>query len=452
MKTKIFTIIFSFILINLSFSQLLFLEQISGVTTPLNYIFPTGCSGSCVSFWICGDFGVVLKSTNYSGGTWINVSGNGLPSSINLNTIASVYGNSSIALTTGVRSDTAIVYRTTNAGVNWAEVFRQYNTSINVIILAFPSNGFMIGNPVGGRWSIWKTTNNGLTFDSTGMYLPQNGNEAGFRNSFNICNWGTSTLLFGTSNYRIYYTTNQGANWTFFSNPWAQNIYSMHFTMCGSPGNIAGYVGGTSYVYYTSNSGVIWTQSNAPPGTGNISGMFACPVPVQYFGQNEIMITRNDSNVYRIPYPGGNNWIIAYSAPAGKYRYLTNNMAGWSLFAVRDNGGISWGNCGTGGVTRISEIIPKEFDLLQNYPNPFNPRTKIEFNIPVKSLVRISIFDITGKEITRIFENDLPPGEYRAEWEASNYSSGVYFYSIIAVDQTNEGNVYSETKKMILLR
>jgi len=311
----------------------------------------------------------------------------------------------------------------------------------------------MIGNPVGGRWSIWRITNQGLTFDSTGKYLPRSGTEIGYRNSFNMCNGSTYTF-FGTNNNRVYYSTNLGSNWSVIPVPGHTSIYSMHFPNCGLPSNLWGFVGGASTISFTSNSGLNWLETPPAPGTGNISSLVACPVPVSQFGNYDVMMTRNDNKLYRIPY---NTWMTAYSAPSGNYRYLSNILQGWYTYAVRDNGGISWGSCGMGGIRRLSEILPAEYSLSQNYPNPFNPTTRISFDIPVKSNVRLSVFDVLGKEVVRLVEQSVGAGEYEVEWDASNMPSGLYFYSLLAGDASasllKAGSTgFVQTKKMILVK
>jgi hypothetical protein len=101
-------------------------------------------------------------------------------------------------------------------------------------------------------------------------------------------------------------------------------------------------------------------------------------------------------------------------------------------------------------VENISSEIPKEFVLYQNYPNPFNPTTKIKFQIPsdVKremSNVRLIIFDITGREIITLVNEQLNPGTYEATFDGSNLPSGIYFYRLTAGD-------FTSTKKLILLK
>jgi hypothetical protein len=100
----------------------------------------------------------------------------------------------------------------------------------------------------------------------------------------------------------------------------------------------------------------------------------------------------------------------------------------------------------TTGIRDLQEkIIPKRFTLAQNYPNPFNPSTTIQFQIPNSSFVNLKVFDILGREVATLVNEEKPAGSYEVEFEASNLPSGVYLYKLQA------GNI-TETKKMILLR
>ena len=102
------------------------------------------------------------------------------------------------------------------------------------------------------------------------------------------------------------------------------------------------------------------------------------------------------------------------------------------------------------GIRNISTTIPDNFYLSQNYPNPFNPVTKIKFDIPsnVKSQmsnVKLKIYDISGKEVSTLVNEQLQPGSYEVTFEAGSLSSGVYFYKLSAGD-------FSETKKMLMIK
>ncbi len=76
---------------------------------------------------------------------------------------------------------------------------------------------------------------------------------------------------------------------------------------------------------------------------------------------------------------------------------------------------------------------------------PFNPETKIRFDIASFTNVSLTIYDVTGKEVTLLINEQLKPGSYKAMWNAANYSSGIYFYKI-------ETGAFAETKKIILLK
>jgi hypothetical protein len=90
-----------------------------------------------------------------------------------------------------------------------------------------------------------------------------------------------------------------------------------------------------------------------------------------------------------------------------------------------------------------------DFKLEQNYPNPFNPATKIKYSIPFDKSssqnVTLVVYDILGRELATLVDRKQNPGNYEILWDAGNYSSGIYFYTL------STGS-FVETKKMILLR
>ncbi len=99
-------------------------------------------------------------------------------------------------------------------------------------------------------------------------------------------------------------------------------------------------------------------------------------------------------------------------------------------------------------VTSIQQTgteLPKEFKLKQNYPNPFNPNTNIHFSVTKTGRVIIKVFDIAGREVTTLSNEMLSPGTYKVDFNASNLTSGIYFYRMTAGE-------FTETKKMILIK
>lgn len=99
----------------------------------------------------------------------------------------------------------------------------------------------------------------------------------------------------------------------------------------------------------------------------------------------------------------------------------------------------------TTSIQNITGVIPAEFKLYSNYPNPFNPTSKIKFDLPKNSFVKINIFDINGRVVNELVNENLQAGSYETEFSGTNLSSGIYYYRI-------EAGSFSESKKMILIK
>jgi hypothetical protein len=98
------------------------------------------------------------------------------------------------------------------------------------------------------------------------------------------------------------------------------------------------------------------------------------------------------------------------------------------------------------GLNQISSQVPEKFSLSQNYPNPFNPETIIRIDVPRMSNVKLKVFDIAGRELSILVNENLGPGIYEYNWNASGFSSGAYFYRM-----ETDGIVH-QTRKMMLLK
>ncbi len=98
-------------------------------------------------------------------------------------------------------------------------------------------------------------------------------------------------------------------------------------------------------------------------------------------------------------------------------------------------------------VVSVDEIIsqPNEYSLQQNFPNPFNPTTKIRYTIPVTGFTTLKVFDSLGNKVKTLVEGNKSPGVYEVEFNATNLSSGIYYYKLFAGD-------FVDVKKMILLK
>ncbi len=103
------------------------------------------------------------------------------------------------------------------------------------------------------------------------------------------------------------------------------------------------------------------------------------------------------------------------------------------------------------GINQLSNEVPKHFSLSQNYPNPFNPATNIKFQIPHAGFVKLIIFDLLGREIQTLVNEQLSAGTYEADFDGGSLPSGVYYYRLEAEDPSTPLRV-TETKKMVLIK
>lgn len=121
-----------------------------------------------------------------------------------------------------------------------------------------------------------------------------------------------------------------------------------------------------------------------------------------------------------------------------------------AAFVQNDNGQKEVLNCNLGerivtGIGQNNNVIPEKYSLSQNYPNPFNPSTTIKFDISSNEQVKLTVYNSLGKEIATLVNERMNAGSYERSFNASQLSSGIYFYKLEA------GN-FSEIKKMTLLK
>jgi len=96
-------------------------------------------------------------------------------------------------------------------------------------------------------------------------------------------------------------------------------------------------------------------------------------------------------------------------------------------------------------VIEVEAGMPRTFELGQNYPNPFNPTTLISYQLPVASEVSLKVYDVLGREVMTLVNGKQDAGSYNLNFNASNLSSGVYFYRL-------QAGSFVQTKKMMLVK
>ncbi|MBK8983054.1 MAG: T9SS type A sorting domain-containing protein [Ignavibacteria bacterium] len=97
------------------------------------------------------------------------------------------------------------------------------------------------------------------------------------------------------------------------------------------------------------------------------------------------------------------------------------------------------------GISNYNSVVPDKFSLYQNYPNPFNPSTTIKFDIAKSTFASIIVYDMLGKEVSKLVNQNLTPGSYQYTLNAGNFPSGIYYYKI-------QTDYFTDIKKMMLLK
>lgn len=199
-------------------------------------------------------------------------------------------------------------------------------------------------------------------------------------------------------------------------------------------------------------------------GGNNDSGTVFCSVPAVKLYTNKVKFSATVS-----PVPATGNFIF-------RFKNRTSNNSQDSLtsypdslrLTIRSTGGIPEGaytvtlqgqgpngtpvhrraitvNVGPTGIVNISSEIPSEYSLSQNYPNPFNPATSIKFSVPKSGSVKLKVYDMNGRIVNELVNENLNAGSYSILLNASNLSSGTYFYRL-------ETDGFTDTKKLMLIK
>ncbi len=345
----------------------------------------TSCSamGTAAGFIFAGGNGLGHFRSTDDGLTWANANGG----------LSSFQARAFVQVGTEIFAAINGLHRSTNNGVSWTLVPGS-NSFIDKSVISFN------GNLYAGGSGIYRSTNNGASFFGVGST-----GDA----------WGIAVIgstIYGADGNRITHSTNDGVTWfprTAIIGSTISDLKVNGTTLIAS--------GGLTGVFFSNDGGVSWQARNE--GLTNIQVM-------------RLVI-------------------------AGSYIYA----------GVRNNGGV-WRRLLSEltSVREIANTIPEHISLEQNYPNPFNPTTEIRFQIAeVRSQtsevggqseglltekseagrVTLKVFDVLGREVATLVNENLSAGSYEATFDANGLASGIYYYRL-------QANGFAETKKMILLR
>jgi len=214
-------------------------------------------------------------------------------------------------------------------------------------------------------------------------------------------------------------------------------------------------------IKYNTSGDLLWVRTYNGPNSG-VDQANAIAVDAQ---GNAFVTGFSDGDYLTLRYSssGTQEWVQRYDGPSSGsdvptsiYADMLGNVyvtgSSYDLNSQEDFLTIKYSQ--SIGIKPVSSEIPDKFFLSQNFPNPFNPVTKIKFALPPSPKgdlnaggleVRVIIYDILGNEVATLVNEQLNPGTYEVEWEASNFASGIYYYKLIS-------DGFTDTKKMILIK
>ena len=273
------------------------------------------------------------------------------------------------------------INKSTNGGNNWTALVSPTNNTLKGVFFVDVLTGLICGQ----TGTLFRTTDGGATWTRQSKSTSINFEKMYFINS--------STGIVVGSGGSVQKTTDGGTTWI----PKQSNVNTNLNSICFYPPDLFWAAGDNGKIIKSSNAGESWVVQN----TNNSAVTF-----------NDIFASSVDT---------------AYAVTSQSVMYKTTNSGGLTF------------------IEPISNEVPDKFSLSQNYPNPFNPTTNIKFQLPNSGFVKLTVIDMLGREVETLINENLNAGTYNADWNASNYSSGVYLYKIQAGD-------FSEIKKMVLVK
>ena len=407
-----------------------------------------------------------IYTTSNGGASWSRVPSANIPAKLaqewGSDVMFSAAGSSLWFPTMNNAGGTGRYYRTTDKGLTWS--VHVYSAAMPTWFLAFGLRDDNVVLANGGWGEVSRTTDGGsnwtrisspshLGFSYQIAYVPGTP-------SMYIAEgvWQYPSLRqYPSSKGRILgtaYTTDGGVNWTRACT--VDAYYYLSFVSSsagwrqGAGENIYKWTMGQGRVIGTS----VDTLNFDTLGSGKMSDTIA--VDAINYGSDSLTVTG-------IATPGNQFSVVTQPAFPARIPPLGSVSVG-VLFAPHKNGALqdslvflsNASNAsratiylqGTGtGATAIEPAseMPKAFALLQNYPNPFNPSTTIKLELPKSSVVRLSVFDILGREVSVLVNERRDAGAYEVKFDGSNLASGVYFYRL-------QAGSFVQTRKLLLLR
>ncbi|HRJ99361.1 MAG TPA: YCF48-related protein [Ignavibacteria bacterium] len=373
--------------------------------------------------WAVGDGGTILKTTN--GGTnW-----NHVPNPAVGKPLSSIHiVDSNVCYVVGWFET---IIKTTDGGISWIVIRNNgwgFGSSYNAVFFIDENTGWIAGT---GQ-KVLRTTNGGDSI-TTDYLFAGNLYDMYFKDALTGIVTGSGTDMFKT--------TNGGLSWNNIVMPIGFRIpdfYKLTFVY-----DLTGWVAGSDRrIFKTTDFGDTWFYFDSMA----VSPQMRC---IEFIDENTGYVGGEQGYLFKST-NGGENWVRenTSSFPPNEIisMFLYDNMVGWIVGGEAKIYGTTTGGQTLVNIISSSNIESTGYSISQNFPNPFNSKTKIYYKIGKEAFIRINIIDLSGKEIKTLINKKQNTGNYGIDFDASDLSSGIYFYSLYI------NNKIMDNKKFVLLK
>jgi photosystem II stability/assembly factor-like uncharacterized protein len=328
--------------------------------------------------------------------------------------------------------------RSLDTGNTWARIPAVGGTfSRDRAVSIYPNGTVLIlrwwSEPMFGHYSGFTLSTSADTGNTRTVRYSVQSNVSPFPDAYCLEVLGSLGLV-GT-NFGILRSTDYGSSWT-YSNAGLPNQQAVIRLAVDSTGRVYSLLNTGAGIYVSSDSGRNWQAT----GVGLPAVTTLTDIAVNSLGH--VFVSSNGNGVYRARGPQDTWSQLVDGLTDLNVTSICGDHTG-RLLAGTSSGKIFRSTYSTTGVSESHQREPSSFLLAQNYPNPFNPTTTIRFDLPQRSQVTLVVYDLLGREVKKLIEEFREAGRHSVSFDASDLSSGVYFYRLIA-------GGYVQTRKMIV--
>ena len=328
-----------------------------------------------------------------------------------------------------ISGNDGVIVRTTNGGTTWVTMPTGVTDQLWSLEFTNRTTGYCAGST--GR--VLKTTDGGTSWFAL---------NSGVQNQLYCLQFLNDSLGYASGSGLVLRTTDRGNSWVDIHFPSILPFDELRQVVFTDPAT-AYVIADVGRIRKTTDAGATWTMLT----TGTTEALFGIDFVDQNTasccGFNGTIITTTNAGLTWTTQTSGLSEIlygIDFTCPDTGY------ICTWSGKILKTtNGGVTF-------VPHQGEVTPERFRLNQNYPNPFNPGTMVSFTIPRSSFVNVTVYDVLGREVVTLVNEEKAPGRYQVPWDARDLAGGVYFLRLSLRTAVGHEGAIVQTRKMLLIR